>query len=112
MLVWNKFLEAKLLTSALIAIICLFQILCYYFPPSHTLACFVLVSSCPSSKWFCESVCGFYSGRLAGFLSLLGSLEEKQVLGSWSDPCGPLPKAVISRVTLRYDRVVIKQFNR
>ena len=65
-----------------------------------------------SSEWFCESVCRFYRGRLVWVLSLLGSREEKETLGSWSDPRGPLHKAVISRVTLGYDRVVIKQFNR
>ena len=106
------FLDAKLLPFALIAVVCLFQILCYYTPPSHTFACFILVFSCPSSEWFCESVCCFYRGRLAWVLSLLGSREEKEALGSWSDPRGPLHKAVISRVTLGYDRVVIKQFNR
>ena len=65
-----------------------------------------------SSEWFYESVCCFYHGRLAWVLSFLGSWEEKETLGSWSDPRGPLYKAVISRVTLGYDRVVIKQFNR
>lgn len=51
--------------------------------------------------WVCRWC--FYCGRLACFLSLLGVLEEKQALGSWSDPHGPLHKAVISGVTLGYD---------
>lgn len=101
-----------MLAFALNGIVFLFQIL--YFPPApaHTHACFIFVFSYSSSERFCESVCCFYCGRLACLLSLLGDLEEKQALSSWSDPHGPLCKAVISRVTLGYDRVVIKQFNR
>lgn len=107
----SEFLEARVLTFTLKRNYLPLHISCFHTPPSF-LACVIATFSCSSSTFLCASVCCLTLEGWLAFSPPWELLQAKQTLGSWCDPSGPLYKAVMSRVTLEYDRLVIKQFNR